>query len=336
MKNSFLYFTLLVLFKIGLFAEQEDSATLLEQYESVFSNLPNWEKKSAKIQAFGEGCTNQNYLLTIHQERYFIRVGSQSRKFLGLSFKKEHSLIQLAATLNLAPPILTADLFKEVIVMPFIESKPVDLHQKGYLVETLKLLKKLHASNRNLLFSATPEEIISFYLAKIEELKIQLSPLQQVIINKRPRLSPVPLVPCHLDLKSQNVLDDGVRLWIIDWEYGAMSEPLFDLASLASADSFTDEEMDKLLVLYAGSPSAEMKERLKQLRILADLRWALWALIQMHTSTLNLPYQQWVEELFYEVETRIKSFQPPASYAAGSWRGPTRQYLNAPSQAHEA
>lgn len=307
MKNSLRYFILFTFFQVGLFAQQKDSTDLLEQYESIFSKLPNWDKNSANIQPFGSGCSNQNYLLTIDQVRYFIRIGSPSRQFLGLDSSKEYSIMQLAASLDLTPKILAADVDKEIIVMPFIESKPVDLHQRNYLVDTVKLLKKLHNSKQHLSFSATPEEIISFYLEKINELKIELSPLQIDLINRRPKLSLVPLVPCHLDLKGENVLDDGERLWLIDWEYGAMSEPFFDLASLASADSFTVDEMDELLNIYAESPSQEMRQRLKQLRILADLRWALWALIQMRTSSLDLPYEKWADELFNEVKQGLSN-----------------------------
>ena len=299
------YLIYLILLPWALFAEHPES--LLDRYESVFTQLPEWEKKLAKIQPFGDGSTNQNYLLTLDQQQYFIRLGSQNRNVLGLDFLREYTTIQFAAELDLSPRIVASDPDHEILVMPFIKSDPVDLHKKEHLLETIPLIKKLHTSNHRFDYSANPEEIIKSYLSKIEELKIQLSPSQRKMVDARPKLTFYHLVPCHLDLWDRNVLNDGKRFWIIDWEYGAMSEDLFDLASLASADFFTDEEMDTLIMLYEGRPSIEKRQRLQQLRILADIRWALWSLIQDKVSEIDLPYLEWADKFFSEAKKRINN-----------------------------
>jgi len=279
--------------------------SILQHYEAVFSQLPNWNVDIAELQPFGNGCTNQNYLLNLGCDRYFVRIGSHSKEILGLTFAKEIELILMAATLGISPPILVADALHGIIIFPFIESKPVNLRNKEKLANAIELLKKFHACDKTLSFTATPENIFDLYLKQLEKLDIKLSEHQKLLIAKRPIPTLMTLVPCHLDLKGENLLDDGNRLWLIDWEYGGMSDPLFDLATLAPAAGFSENELNTALELYAPRPTEELKQRLKQFRILANLRIALWCLIMSRMSTLDHPYQQWADELFDEVDFQI-------------------------------
>jgi len=57
---------------------------------------------------------------------------------------------------------------------------------------------------------------------------------------------------CHNDLHHLNILDDGDRLWLVDWEYGGCGDPLFDLASFLCQHGSTHEERQVLLSAYAG------------------------------------------------------------------------------------
>jgi thiamine kinase-like enzyme len=279
--------------------------SILQHYEAVFSQLPNWDIDLAELQPFGTGCTNQNYLLHLKGERYFVRIGSHSKEILGLTFAKEIELIQLASTLGISPPIIVADVLLEIIIFPFIESRPVNLRNKEKLANAIELLKKFHACDKILSFSTTPENIFDLYLKQIEQLDIKLSERQKLLIAKRPTPTLTTLVPCHLDLKGENLLDDGSRLWLIDWEYGGMSDPLFDLATLAPAAGFSEDELNRVLELYTPQPTQDLYMKLKQFRILANLRIALWCLIMSRSSTLDYPYQQWADELFDEVDVQI-------------------------------
>jgi thiamine kinase-like enzyme len=308
MKLIWILFTTLFIFHFSpVVADKTPRVlTLLDRYESIFSRLPDWNKKTSKLHPFGNGCTNHNYLLIIGQDQYFVRIGSYTKEVLGLTIAKEQELIALTAKHDISPPVLIADPIQEIMILPFIEAKSVDLHKIEKLSQAIELLKKFHNCNEKLSFTATPEDIIGFYLKQIEKLQITLTQRQTQLIEARPRPIIDQLVPCHMDLKGDNLLDDGKRLWLIDWEYGGMSDPLFDLAQLAPANAFTEDELLIALEIYSPQPSEELKLRFRQFRILADLRIALWCVIQSHTSTLDLPYEEWVEELFTDVENRTE------------------------------
>lgn len=271
---------------------------LLLLSSSSFLQFPDWNKERDLI-PYGEGCTNQNYLLTREEGSYFVRFGSLAKEHLGLSIPKEREIIEKVSELGLSPPLLFSN--DETLVFPFIPSRPLNLHKKEELERAISLLKRLHESSITFSRTTTPEDLILAYLEKIDELHLTLTPDQAAIVAARPHPQLGTLTPCHLDVKGINYLDDGERLWLIDWEYGAMSDPLADLASLGPGDGFTPEELDQALSLYTPNPSEELQARFRDLCYLSNMRAALWCLIMAKVSPLDHPYRPWAEELFADL-----------------------------------
>jgi thiamine kinase-like enzyme len=114
---------------------------------------------------------------------------------------------------------------------------------------------------------------------------------------------------CHFDLCHKNILKNNDRLWIIDWEYAVMGDPLLNLASIASIQRWNDDQMEILLQNYISSPEKEDYHRLCLYRILTDIHWFLWNHIQNNLSKINAPYQVWSKLFFDAALERIKSSQ---------------------------
>lgn len=282
-------------------SQAHSHSNLLKTYEEVFAKLPGWNLEAATIQPFGNGCTNQNYKLEVADKAYFVRVKSPPKDLLGLSLEHEIAMIDLATKLQLCPPIVLADPGKGIIIFTFIEGSTVNLRDKDKLRQTIQWLKTLHASKEIVPFLATPETFITDYLEILKALDIELTPHQKELIAMRPQPTIDKLVPCHMDLKGENILDDGDRLWLIDWEYGGMSDPLMDLGQLAPSEGFNSEELLVALSLYDKDATLSTEERLNQFKILSNIRIALWCLIMSRISTHNHPYQQWADELFQDI-----------------------------------
>jgi len=96
--------------------------------------------------------------------------------------------------------------------------------------------------------------------------------------------------PCHNDLLLANWLDDGERLWIIDWEYAAMGDIFFDLGNFAVHHQLSDAEEGALLQAYFGRATREANARLRLMKIISDLREAMWAVVQTTISTLDYDF----------------------------------------------
>lgn len=93
---------------------------------------------------------------------------------------------------------------------------------------------------------------------------------------------PVAPVACHCDPLCENFLDTGARMWIVDWEYSGMNDPMWDLGDLSvegGFDAAQDEEM--LGAYFGGEAPAPERARMVIHKAMCDLLWTLWGLIQL-------------------------------------------------------
>lgn len=94
--------------------------------------------------------------------------------------------------------------------------------------------------------------------------------------------APAPLAPCHCDPLCENFLDAGDRMWIVDWEYCGMNDPMWDLGDLSVEGEFDAGQEDEMLQAYFGGPApAEDRARMVIYKAMCDLLWTLWGLIQL-------------------------------------------------------
>ncbi len=91
---------------------------------------------------------------------------------------------------------------------------------------------------------------------------------------------PLPIIFGHHDLLPGNVLDDGKRLWLIDWEYGGFGTAMFDLANLSANGAFAEAEDEALLDAYfEGRVPDEFRSSFRAMKAASALREAMWAMV---------------------------------------------------------
>jgi len=154
-------------------------------------------------------------------------------------------------------------------------------------------LAKLHQSGEVFEFCFEPFSMIEGYLKILSTKDVQLpegydddddddavvaaaEPIQEVLAR-----ADVALAPCHCDPLCENFLDDGQLMWIVDWEYSGMSDPLWDVGDLLVEAGMDAAQEAELLTAYFGreATSAEMG-RIVIHKAMCDLLWTLWGLIQ--------------------------------------------------------
>ena len=90
-----------------------------------------------------------------------------------------------------------------------------------------------------------------------------------------------PLAPCHCDPLCENFLDAGDRMWLVDWEYSGMNDPMWDLGDLSVEAGFAEDQDEELLKGYFGGAVAPQdRARMVIYKAMCDLLWTLWGLIQ--------------------------------------------------------
>ncbi len=93
--------------------------------------------------------------------------------------------------------------------------------------------------------------------------------------------NPVKLAPCHCDPLCENFLDSGERMWIVDWEYSGMNDPLWDVGDLSVEAGFDAAQDAELIAAWCGGePRAAEIGRMVIYKAMCDLLWTLWGLIQ--------------------------------------------------------
>ncbi len=103
---------------------------------------------------------------------------------------------------------------------------------------------------------------------------------------------PLPIVFGHHDILPSNFMDDGRRLWLIDWEYGAFGTAMFDLASIAANNSF-DAVGEKLILetYFGGTPDHALWRAFHAMKAASALREAIWGMVsELHLNAPGVDY----------------------------------------------
>ena len=119
---------------------------------------------------------------------------------------------------------------------------------------------------------------------------------------------PVSVVPCHCDPLCENFLDTGALMWIVDWEYSGMNDPMWDLGDLsveAGFDAAQDEEM--LHAYFGGQPTAQDRGRMVIYKAMCDLLWTLWGLIQLASGNPADDFRAYADGRFARCRALVAS-----------------------------
>ena len=105
-------------------------------------------------------------------------------------------------------------------------------------------------------------------------------------------------MPCHNDLLALNFIDDGSRIWIVDWEYAGMGDAYFDLANFAVNNELDEDGERALLAAYGGGDPAA----LTVMRFMSDFREAMWGVVQQGISELDVDFVAYAKSHFERLQ----------------------------------
>jgi thiamine kinase-like enzyme len=167
---------------------------------------------------------------------------------------------------------MTPDLFKSTVGAP---------------LRAGKVFKQLHTSGQTFNFRFELFRMIDEYLKVLSTKEVSFPEGDHDVLKEaegvRAALNarPLPLAPCHCDPLCENFLDTGTRMWLVDWEYSGMNDPMWDLGDLSVEAGFdVVEEEEMLLGYFGGEPSRQERGRMVIYKAMCDLLWTLWGLIQ--------------------------------------------------------
>lgn len=235
------------------------------------------------------GLTNLVYKVEIAGALLCLRIPGRGTATI-IDRHAEELNARAAAEAEVAPPVLYfgAD---GVMLTPFL-TRAVTLSpellrtRRGAVERVARAFRRLHEGTppftREFQAFATIDKYVGVLAEHGAELPADLPAILKSAARIRDALAahPVEPRPCHCDPTGANMLDDGERVLLIDWEYSAMNDPMWDLAYLSLEAEF-DAAMDEyLLHTYSPRPSAGEADRMALYKPVSELLSALWALIQ--------------------------------------------------------
>ena len=121
---------------------------------------------------------------------------------------------------------------------------------------------------------------------------------------------PFDMVFGHNDLLAANLLDDGDRLWLIDWEYAGFNTPLFDLGGVASNNELDEADERWLLDAYFETAvTDDLWKRYQAMKTASLLRETLWSMISELHSSIDFDYAQYTRDNLSRYDQSYQEFQ---------------------------
>jgi thiamine kinase-like enzyme len=248
------------------------------------------DESHIKVKRLG-GLTNKVFFVDHAGEQYVLRLpGKGTEEYINR--RNELIAAREAARVKVSPDVVHFDHKTGVMVTRFIDNSvtmtPENFRsRKGSAARAGEALKKLHSSDARFGSRFELFAMIDDYLKVLSTKDISLpegyhDTLKQADGVRRALAAHVlPIVACHCDPLCENLLDTGKRMWIVDWEYAGMNDPMWDLGDLAVEGQFTAELEGELLGAYfSGGPSASERGRFVIYKAMCDLLWTLWGLVQ--------------------------------------------------------
>ncbi|MFT7595421.1 MAG: thiamine kinase-like enzyme [Paracoccaceae bacterium] len=280
------------------------------------ADLAIWDNPT-DVELLGGGITNFNVSLVDRGKRYVVRVGTDIPLHQIMRFN-ELAAHRAAQSVGIAPPITHAE--PGILVLEFIDSTPLDeaaVRDPENLSRIVPLLKRCHVDVMQALrgpvltfwvfhvlrdYAATLRADASPYAAKLNDLLATADQLAKAV-------GKVDLVLGHNDLLAANFLDDGRRLWLLDWEYAGFNSPLFDLAGLASNNGLSPQQENWLLETYYDAPATDhLMHRFHAMKCASLLRETMWSMVSETHSDIDFDYAAYTAENLSRFQTALSDF----------------------------
>ena len=283
--------------------------------EELFDQIPSLADQPRTIEELPGGLTNVNLKVTTPRGAFVARISRSDTSLLGIDRDAEHANTRSAAIAGVGAPVVDYRPDLGVLVIGFIDGRAFeddDLRKPGVLARVAEAIRVLHAGPRFVGdFDIFTQE--QRYLATIVEGGFahpsecaDFDPQFQRI-GAALAVNAGPTVPCNNDLLAGNFIDDGQKLWLIDYEYSGNGDPYFELGNLWDECRLDDDHLDELVTAYIGHHSPEKIARTRLQATVSRYVWALWCYIQAATSDLDDDFQGMGQELFEKAAADFRS-----------------------------
>lgn len=264
------------------------------------------------------GITNKNFKVDDGGHRYVVRVGDDILVH-GIVRATELAASRAAHLAGISPRVVHAE--PGILVLDFIEGRtfaPEDIRDPANLERLVDMVRRCHRDIpqylRGLAAMFWVFHVVRDYAHTLYEGGSRHTPLLPDLLARAKRLEsavgPIDVVFGHNDLLAANFIDDGNRLWLVDWDYAGFNSPLFDLGGLASNSELSREQAEEALSLYFGKPVDDaLRRRAAAMTAASLLRETMWSMVSEIHSTVDFDYAAYTAENLRRFEAAYCAFE---------------------------
>ena len=281
------------------------------------ATLPCWGSRVTPVPLAG-GMTNDNFLVEDGGERFVVRVGGDIAVH-NIVRATEASASRAAHAVGVSPRVRYAD--PNALVIDFVEGRTLtvqDIRAPESHTRLIDLIRRAHREIPKHFPGPAPLfwvfQVLRHYGRVLHDLRSEHAPALPALAEMAERLEravgPIDIVFGHNDLVAGNLLDDGERLWLVDWEYAGFNTPLFDIAGLASNSEASPEATEHMLELYFEQPvDGDLRRRMAAMTAASLLRETLWSMVSEQTSGIDFDYRAYTADNFRRFNAAYAAFE---------------------------
>jgi len=281
-------------------------------FEDRIAKLECWKGKPI-IEPLKGGLSTSSFKVRDFSGHHVVRIGADIPVH-HVNRKQERAVSLAASKAGLSPAVTYFE--DDLLVIDFIEGqtmKETDIkHRLGSIID---LLADVHTKIAKYLYGPVSMfwvfHVLRDYLSELKKADNGLSKIERIIASLEDTQMPLPIVIGHHDLLPANLIDDGRRLWLIDWEYGGFGTAMFDLANLSSNGNLTEADESELLERYFKTdPTPQLLKAFDAMKIASALREMLWAKISaIHLNLPGVDYSAHEADYRKRSDETIKNFE---------------------------
>ena len=288
---------------------------MTDKHIKIIKKLTIW-KGEIDIKSLGGGLTNHNFLVIDGSQKLVVRLG---KDILEHHVLRSNELISSKAAYEAGVGPEVVFNAPGVLIIKYIESQTMSAKDvRDNIDKIIPLIKKVHYEVPKKLFGPAMIfwvfHVVRNYAKFLESKNSSHIPIINKLLSCNDLLekisSPRQIVYGHNDLLHANFLNDGSKIWLIDWEYSGFNDPLFDLGGLSSNNDFSkDEEMCLLETYFDNKIDPELIKKYQTMKCASLLRETMWSMVSELTSKIDFDYEKYTQDNLAKFEASFKKLK---------------------------
>jgi len=263
------------------------------------------------------GLSNENFTVTHGAEKFVVRFG-KDYPFHHVFRDREIMATRAAHAAGFAPELVHTE--PGVMVSRFIEARTYEAADvRANIDRVAARVRQFHSTMADKItgpgFMFWVFHVIRDYAHTLRQggsrMTDQLPAYLELAAEMEAAQLPLPIVYGHHDFLPANFMDDGEKLWIVDFEYAGFSTAMFDLAGIASNAEFDADQAEHLLTAYFGAPPDDaVRQSHAAMQCASLLREAMWSMVsELHLDTPGVDYVAYTAENLERLDAAVRAYR---------------------------